>query len=323
MAYKLNLGVWGSVFAVPSCVADSLKVTNGDHLKVLLYLLKNPSMLLTNEEIAQVTGVGTGTVSDALIYWKNMGVISEADGELAPTQGDPVPEKPALVISKPDNAAVKVKLTAEPQFRPMAVAEKVNNEEAFKFVCQTFERLKGKTLTHTERNTLMVLTEEIGLPSEVVVMLVEYCFSMDKATPAYMKSVALDWFNSGIDSISKAEERIQQLKTRNTLEGRLHSKFRMTSAFSTKQREFITGWAELNISDELIDEAYEKTLNATGKLSFPYMDSILRNWTDKGITSAAQLSQDKTVQSAAAPVAASFDASMLEQSAYERYRKKK
>ncbi|MBQ7834285.1 MAG: DnaD domain protein [Ruminiclostridium sp.] len=317
MAYKLNLGVWGSVFAVPSCVADSLKVTNGDHIKVLLYILRNPGALLTNEEVAAATGVGIGTVSDALIYWKNMNVIAENGDEIIPAEGNP----PRTTDRRA--AEVKVALTAEPQFPPKVVAKTVNDNQAFKYLCQTFERLSGRPTKHTERNTLMVLTEEIGLPSEVVIMLVEYCFSIDKATPAYMKSVALDWFNSGIDTISKAEERILALKTRNTLEERLRIKFRMTSAFSAKQKEIIAGWAEMGISDELIDEAYDKTLNSTGKLSFPYMDSILRSWTDKGITAAEQLTQDKPAASANTSGAMSFDVADLEQSSYERYRKKK
>lgn len=150
-------------------------------------------------------------------------------------------------------------------------------------------------------------------------MLVEYCFSIDKATPAYMKTVALDWVESGIDNISKAEERITILTARNTLEGKLRSKFRMTSAFSQKQKEIIASWAESGYSDELIDEAYEKTLNGTGKLSFPYMDSILKNWKDKGITSPAQIKEEKPAQNNAV---SSIDVDLVKQKAYERYRKK-
>ncbi len=326
MAIKINLGVWNRVFAVPSVVADSLKLTNGDHLKVLMYVLGNAGKELSPEEIGSATGIGAGTVADALLYWQNMNVLTDVEGEVMP------PEAPAESIAAPvpaqtppadkRAAEIKVKLTADTHFPPKEVAAAVNNDEAFKFLCQSFERHVGRPLKHSERNVLMVLTEEVGLPVEVAAMLVEYCFTIDKATPAYMKSVALDWYNSGIDTIEKAEERIIVLKSRNTLENRLHSKFRMTSAFSSKQREFITAWAEMGISEELIDEAYERTLDATGKLSFPYMDAILRSWTDKGITSAAQIPKDNKPSAQAAPAAASFDIAMLEQSAYERYRNK-
>ncbi len=324
MAYKLNLGVWGSIFAVPSVVSERLKLTNGDHLKVLLYMLANTDKLLTNEEIAEMTGVGAGTVSDAVIFWKNMEIIEETEGEFLPKKGD-IPHKtakPVNEISAPEKqtAAVRSKLTSDTQFPPKEIAAAVNNEQAFKFLCQTFERLMGRPTKHSERQTLMVLTEEIGLPSEVVIMLVEYCFSIDKATPAYMKSVALDWYRHGIDSIPKAEERIQQLKTYNTLENRLRTKFRMTSAFSQKQKEIIASWTELGISEELIDEAYDKTLNATGKMSFPYMDTIIKSWAEKGIKTPDEINKDKPAESS--DTEASFDIASLEESAFNRYRRK-
>lgn len=330
MAVKINLGVWNRVFAVPSVIAESLKLTNGDHLKVLMYILGNAGKELSPEEIGSATGVGAGTVADALIYWQNMNVLTDVEGEVMPPEA-PAVSVPAAEIAAPAVSAsadkraaeIKVKLTADTHFPPKEVAAAVNSDEAFKFLCQSFERHVGRPLKHSERNVLMILTEEVGLPVEVAAMLVEYCFTIDKATPAYMKSVALDWYNSGIDTIEKAEERIIVLKSRNTLENRLHSKFRMTSAFSSKQREFITSWAEIGISEELIDEAYERTLDATGKLSFPYMDAILRSWADKGITSPSQIPKDnKPTAAFTPPAAASFDIAMLEQSAYERYRNK-
>lgn len=318
MGYRLNLGVWNSVFAVPSCVVDQhIKTAGGDHIKVLLYMLKNAGRELSFADISAAVGVTPDTAEDALIFWEERGVIENSGGTIVPKQGDTETVIPSAAVDS--RVAARAKLTSDIQFPPREIARTVNGDEAFRCLCNTFERLAGRPTKHSERNTLMVITDEIGLPSEVALMLVEYCFSMDKATPAYMKSVALDWVECGIDNIVKAEERITVLSMRNTLEGKLRSKFRMTSAFSKKQKEIIAQWAEWGISEELIDEAYEKTLNATGKLSFPYMDSILRSWKEKGISSPEQAQQDKPVQNV---MESSFDINALEQSSYERYRKK-
>ncbi len=318
MGYKLSLGVWNSVFAVPSRVVDEhIKIADGNHIKVLLYMLRNAGKDLTAVEISACVGVTPDTAEEALIFWENRGIIENNGGVITPGAGasEAVP-----VVSVPDNITVaRAKLTSDIQFPPKEIARSINGDDAFRCLCSTFERLAGRPTKHSERNTLMVITDEIGLASEVALMLVEYCFSIDKATPAYMKTVALDWVESGIDNIQKAEERITILTARNTLEGKLRSKFRMTSAFSQKQKEIIASWAEAGYSDELIDEAYEKTLNGTGKLSFPYMDSILRSWKDKGITSPEQISTEKN---AANISESSFDINALEQSSYERYRKK-
>ena len=325
MAYKINLGVWGRVFAVPSCVAESLKLINGEHLKVLLYLLNNSGEAVEAEDIAQMTGVGAGTVSDALIFWENMDIITAYNGEITPADGVPEisPRKQAEPIASRNDALIKAKLTSDTQFPPKEIAAAVNADESFRYLCQVFEKLSGRPTKHSERNFLMIMTEEIGLKTEVALMLIEYCFSVDKATPAYMKSVALNWHECGIDSVEKADEHILQLKNRNSLENRLRTKFRMQSAFSKKQKELIAEWAELNIAEELIDEAYDKTLNQTGKLSFSYMDKILKNWLSKGYSTVEQTKEEKSTQPLSdTPSSSSFDIDSLEQSAYERYRKK-
>ncbi len=316
MAYRMKLGAWNSVFAVPSCVADEyIKIANGEHIKVLLYMLKNSEKSLSAEVIASAVGVTADTVEEAFIFWANVGVIENIGGEITPK---PREISSGLASTVENKSSARVKLASDIQFPPREIARTVNNDDAFRCLCSTYERLAGRPTKHSERNTLMVITDEIGLPSEVALMLVEYCFSIDKSTPAYMKTVALDWMECGIDSIAKAEERISVLTVRNTFEARLRNKFRMNSAFSKKQKDTIAEWAEAGFSDELIDEAYERTLNSAGKLSFPYMDAILRSWKDKGITTPEQITNDKPAND----TSSSFDVNELEQSAFERYRKK-
>lgn len=327
MAYKINLGVWGKVFAVPTSVAESLKLINGEHLKVLLYILNSSGTVIDAEEIAAMTGVGVGTVSDALIFWENMEVIACDESEIKPSARslEPTPSVQAVSLNTAErnDSVIRAKLNSDTQFPPKEIAAAVNGDQSFKYLCEIFEKLAGRPTKHSERNLLMVITEEIGLKPEVAVMLIEYCFSVEKATPAYMKSVALDWHECGIDNIAKADERIRQLKNRNTLENKLRVKFAMQSAFSSKQKEYIAEWAELGIPEELIDEAYDKTLNATGKLSFGYMDKILKSWLEKGYLTVEQTKEDKASNaSSTISGGSSFDIATLEQSAFERYRKK-
>lgn len=324
MNFQLKLGAWGSVFAVPTCVVDNyIKLASGSQLKVLLFLLKNAGATLRSEDIAAMTGVSAGEAEDSLIFWENVGVVECADGIITPPNGAaegksaplPVQPSPAHAVS----AETRVKLTAAPQFMPKEIAGAVEGSSAVRYLFETYERLAGRPTKHNERNTLMLLTDEIGLPCEVAVMLVEYCFSVDKATPAYMKSVALDWCESGIDTIEKAEERIKSLQNRCGLENKLRSIFRLSSAFSKSQKEFIAAWAELGISSELIEEAYDVCMKGAGKLSFPYMDKVLRSWLDKGFTTPEQVKQEKT--SAPPKQEASFNIGEIEQNMYAKYRK--
>ena len=56
----------------------------------------------------------------------------------------------------------------------------------------------------------------------------------------------------------------------------------------TKEKEYCESWRLYNISPELIHFAYEKCIEKTGKLSFPYINKILLSWHQKGIKTVAE-----------------------------------
>lgn len=50
------------------------------------------------------------------------------------------------------------------------------------------------------------------------------------------------------------------------------------------------------MSEAMIRNAYERTVKNTGKISMPYMNTILRSWYDKGIKTVSQI-PEKDAQS--------------------------
>ena len=51
---KVDLGIWNSIFSVPTCIVDDHIIKSGSaQLKVLLYLLRYPGRDVPIEEIAQ------------------------------------------------------------------------------------------------------------------------------------------------------------------------------------------------------------------------------------------------------------------------------
>ena len=328
----MNLGAWRKVFAVPSCLADDhhLKLASGTQIKVLLYLLAYPDVGIREDNIASEIGITKEDVSDALLYWTDAGILANSGCEYFPSDAPhslPASVSPSLsrmpetAKSEPSSLSTpeaRAALSSETHFPPKVIAGAVNNDDAVRCLFETYERLAGRPPKHSEQQTLMILVEEIGLPCDVTLMLVEYCFNIGKATPAYMKTVASEWIESGIDTFQKAEERILLLQERFKAETRLHRLLGMTVPFSSKQKQTISEWAELGISDELIEEAYDIMLTNTGKLSFPYMDKILRKWHSEGITSPEQLEKQKNAETAAA--APSYSTSEIEQRTLNKYK---
>ena len=93
----------------------------------------------------------------------------------------------------------------------------------------------------------------------------------------------------------------------------------MTTSFSQKQKQMIAEWSDMGISDALFEEAYDITLNNTGKMSFPYMDKILRKWVSEGITDPSQL-ENRRKQDKMPDKAPSYSTSEIEQRTYDKYK---
>lgn len=167
----------------------------------------------------------------------------------------------------------------------------------------------------------MIILEDACLPVEVAMILIDYCFSVKKATPAYMREVALNWVDSGIITIDKAMEKATELKNLDNAVNRFKKMFEITSAFSKQQKEYIDKWVNVyGFSDEMVNEAYQITLNATGKLAFQYMNKVLESWHANGITTTEQLNEQEKNRSEKNSNS-SFDASAIEQLVTNKYKK--
>ena len=84
MSYKINLGCWGSVFAVPSDAVDKyIKIASGSSVKVLLYFLRHSGELLSDAVIASALSMKEEDVSDAFVFWEQVGLLSKSGEELA------------------------------------------------------------------------------------------------------------------------------------------------------------------------------------------------------------------------------------------------
>ena len=77
MEFKVNSGIWGSMFGVPNIVADNfLKLATGEQIKVLLYLLRCSGKVCSAEEIAINTGVSSQQAAEAILFWQQANILT-------------------------------------------------------------------------------------------------------------------------------------------------------------------------------------------------------------------------------------------------------
>ncbi len=268
-----------SFFLVPSELVDLYLDTASElEIKVMLYLLRNGGKLLSDTELAKKFGVSSEDIFAAIEFWVKNGVILKKN------------ERYSINFSAKDS---------RPNYSADVIAKRIENDEKLKDLINGVENLYGKMLSPTELNSLMTLYEWDGISAELILLIISYCKENGKKGFKYIEKTAIEWFESGIDSVEKAEAKINDIERKKTNEFTVQKIIGAENrALTAKEKEVIAQWiGELGLSTELIEKAYETTVEKTGKYSVSYMNTVLKSWSTRGVTSVSDLEKEKTAAS--------------------------
>lgn len=218
-------------------------------------------------EIAAKLNVLESDVLRAWAYWKDKGFLRE-------TAAAPAEKKPLPVAPRPDYA-------------PAELAEYMKHQDVRRLFESAAKKL-GKFLSQQDMSMLFSFHDWLGLPLDVIDLLLSYCVSNGHRGMRYIEKVAVGWAEEGIDTAEKAAEYIELRKTGFRAVMRA---FGQGSRLPVPAEEsYMKKWLkEYGLPLELVQEACERTVLQTGKPSFPYADSILRKWRDAGAKTAADI----------------------------------
>lgn len=269
MNYYINPTAFSAAFTVPADVVDRhLKLARGEHIKVLLYLLRRLSAKTPPEEIAAATGLSVYDVTEALLYWADAGILLP---EEAPTVKAPAEEKPKAVkrVTKPTRADVS-KRGAE--------------DEKIRFLLQETQLRLGRALKSNEASTLVWLYDDEGLDVSLILMIVQYAATHNRMNIRFIESTAIDWINKGIDSVAAADDELRSMALSEEAWRIVSSAFGLARRRpSKKEAQLSTMWInEWKLSKEMLAAAYDACVDATSDFSFPYAAKILESWHKSG-----------------------------------------
>ena len=306
MDYRIDFGPWGQVFPVPCAVADRyLKLCSGSQLKVLLLALREGKSPVDAAEIARRLGLSREDAEDCLLYWKEAGLFAEAPGEQAVPAPQEAPEAPEAAPAAPSPAlpapAAKAppireeQVTGEGQritvvhsrgkLTPSQQNRLIREDPRIPSFLELLQGVLGRPLTPYETEGYLYLYSAVGLPAECILLAVQYSRDIGKTGVRQVEKLVAGWAEKGIDSYEKVEKEIAALTRSRSDEGRVKAIFGITGrALSSREKGYIRRWyQELGCGDELVKLAYDRTVDNTGKVSFPYLDKILTRWHEAGV----------------------------------------
>lgn len=331
MSVKINLGAWTSVFAVPSKIVDEgLKFSDGVKLKVLLYVLRNAGAQLDKKSISEATGVNVTDIPEALDYWISMGVLAKDNSVYFPAEAasdstapkkEPVQpkkqEETTAEIARNVNEAKQRFVVTKPQ-KPDYVftAQRLATDNELEILVQEAQSALGKTLSNSDISTLLMLKDTCGLHLDVILMLIQYCISIDKGNMRTIEKIGVSWADEGINSVEAADDKIRKAHQASKSFSIVSSAFGLKNAGSPtkKQLEYSSKWVgEWKFSQPMLREAYERCVDKHNTIKWNYIDGILKRWHASDIINLEELKEFEA--SAAKPkqqTEASYDISELE-----------
>lgn len=279
MNYYINPASFSSVFTVPSQVADRhLKFAKAEHIKILLYILKNMSEEITDEQTAENCGVSEYEVKEALLYWADAGILVPKE---APAQLKETSPKTVTQDIKPSRTDVARRGAEDPKIR---------------FLLRETQIKLGRNLKTNETKTLVWLYDDEGLDVSLILLIVQYAAQHGKANIRFIESVAVDWINKGIDNMTDADEELRRMAIGEQAWRVVSSAFGIEKRKpSKKETEASVLWVdEWGISKEMLTAAYETCVDAKSKFSFAYASKIIESWHQKGYKTPADIEKKAT-----------------------------
>jgi len=295
MAVKLNLGDWNGIFAVPNSVVDKhIKIAGGAQLKVLLFILRHSGRELSLDDIIDATNVNKEDVKDCIGFWVAAGLLKNCDNTLVPGEST----EPMEIFSQalPEREEEKPKprpVTRVQRPDPVFVANRIAEDPEIAFLMQEAEIILARPLSSGDSGTLIMLHDSDGLPSSVILMIMQYAAGLGKGMK-YVEALGAAWAAEGISTLEQAENKLKTLDEAKQAWGIIQSTFGLDAHSPTeKEKSNATRWVhEMGFSKEMLRMAYEICIDAKGKYLPNYVNRVLESWHLKGIKTVDQVRAD-------------------------------
>ncbi len=184
-----------------------------------------------------------------------------------------------------------------PQYTQQDVLTALDSDKSFKSLYGEVQRVLGRSLNTEELKIILGFTNYLGLPADVICVLVSYCKERARAKGSIrnpslrtIEKEAYFWAEQGIDSMEEAAAFIQNQNVRRSQLGRLMEILQIRGRrLTTAEENYATSWLEMGFDEAVLKEAYERTCLNTGGLSWAYMNKILIRWQAAGLLTLEQV----------------------------------
>ena len=246
---------------LPKEVLSNLKNASADELKTLIYYFAESEA--SASDAARELGMTKAQVESACAFWRGAGIFVES-------------------VEKKKHIAADTSVYRN--YDAATLSNAVEHNSDFSMVCKIASDKLEKMLTKNDISALFYLYDFVRIPAPIICGVIEFCCANGKKSIQYIFKKATALYEDGIDSYEKFELFLARVASVNSNIGRLRKLCGMGErALTAKEQKLFDCWfGEWGFPYETVELAYEKAVDATGKLSTNYMNGILRRWHEEG-----------------------------------------
>lgn len=281
------------VFPVPcAIVSDYLNMASGKQIKALLLVLNNFGRPLPGAQLAEKLKITEEELSEIMDFWICQGIVltdgacpvqqpiimSFGKGELSgAVEAVRKEESPSVAVH---TERTKLKPLDVPRLTHKDIVARCSEDDSIRFLLNEAQLSLGRSISVGEQEMLVNMVDYYGLLPEVILMILDYAKSVKKVNITYISAIAKNWGEEGIDTLEKAEEKLNQI-------GSAACKWNKICVFgglpqkspTVKQMEYVTAWTvEMGFQMDVIEHAFEIAKNNEIKRAVPYVNGILTKW---------------------------------------------
>jgi DnaD/phage-associated family protein len=183
--------------------------------------------------------------------------------------------------------------TTLPRYTTEELVALLENRRELAALIDECTRVLGKVLSTHETSILLGIVDYLNVDSEYLLLLLAHCAKMGKKSVRYAEKLALSLYDEGVTTPDALQECLKQKEELQEIESKLRTLFGLSArALTTKERKMINTWLfTFHYGLDVITMAYEITVDAIGKSSLPYANSILERWNAAGLRTKEDIKQ--------------------------------
>lgn len=171
----------------------------------------------------------------------------------------------------------------------------------FEMLVGETERSLGKKLTTMDLKRLANLRHEVGLPADVIFLLVRHCVEEQerrfgpgrRPTVGAIEKEGYYWAKRGLFDQESAARYLRTVARRREQSVQYMAALHMGDRRPVEAEEkYIAQWMDWGFSPEMVALAYEKTVLKKQGMDWRYLNGILRRWDKEGLRTLREVQED-------------------------------